>query len=115
MSPGCAENHQERQVEAAYDKATGKLRQVTVDAGKDGKPNVISYMDGNKFVRIEIDTDEDGKIDRWEYYGSDQELEQVGLSRANDGVVDAWAYQGPGGAVQRIEVSTKRNGIRNRY
>src|SRR6266704_2748571 len=79
-------------VQAIYDKEYGKLVQLTVDAKKDGKPNIYSYMDGTKFVRIEIDNDEDGKIDRWEYYGPDQKLEKVGFSRANDGKPDAWAY-----------------------
>ena len=45
------------------------------------------------FLRIEIDTNEDGKIDRWEYYGPDQKLERVGFSRSNDGKHDAWAFQ----------------------
>ena len=48
-------------VEATYDKTTGKLVQLTIDANKDGKPDIYSYMDGTKFVRIEIDKDEDGK------------------------------------------------------
>jgi hypothetical protein len=99
-----------RRVQATYDKKTGTLVQLTVDAAKDGKPNIYSYMDGPKFVRIEIDKDEDGKIDRWEYYGLDQKIEKVGLSRANDGKEDAWAYQSPDGSVSKIEVSTHRDG-----
>ena len=99
---------------AVYDKTDGTLRQLSVDAAKDGKPNVYSYMDGNKFVRIEIDKDEDGKIDRWEYYGSSQKIEKVGFSRANDGKQDAWAYQDSAGAVEKIEVSTHHDGTVNR-
>ena len=97
-------------VQATYDKQTGKLVQLTVDAKKDGKPDIYSYMDGTKFVRIEIDNDEDGKIDRWEYYGPDQKLEKVGFSRANDGKPDAWAYQAPDGSIGRVEISTHRDG-----
>ena len=33
-------------------------------------------MDGARIVRVEIDKDEDGKIDRWEYYGPDQKIEK---------------------------------------
>ena len=65
-------------------------------------------MDGTKFVRIEIDTDEDGKIDRWEYFGADQKVEKVGSSRLNDGKPDLWAYQAADGTVSRIELSSKR-------
>ncbi len=101
-------------VTAEYDNQTGKLGQLTVNAGPDNKPDVFSHMDGALFRRIEIDHDEDGKIDRWEYYSSDQKLEKVGLSRSNDGKVDSWAFQGPDGSIARIAVSTRRDGIANR-
>src|SRR5262245_28915995 len=101
-------------VQASYDKTSGRLNQVTVDAAKDGKPNIFSYMNGTKFIRIEIDKDEDGKIDRWEYYGDDQKISKVGISRANDGKPDAWMFQGPDGTVGRIEISTRRDGVVNR-
>jgi hypothetical protein len=110
---GCSP-HANSRVEAKYDQTSGLLTQLTIDAKTDGKPNIYSYMDGNKFVRIEIDKDEDGKIDRWEYYGPDQKLQKVGMSRANDGKVDSWAYEGPDGLVSRVEVSTRRNGRINR-
>lgn len=110
----CSGAQQERQIHAEYDKTTGKLSQLTVNAEKDGKPNINSYMDGTKFLRIEIDSNEDGKIDRWEYYGPDQKLERVGFSRADDGNVDAWAFQGGDGSVAKVEVSTKRDGKVNR-
>jgi EF hand len=106
----CDGQTEERGVQAKYDRGTGKLSQLTVDAARDGKPNITSYMDGAKFLRIEIDADEDGKIDRWEYYGADQKLERVGFSRAKDGKVDAWAYQDLDGSLFKVDVSTKRDG-----
>jgi hypothetical protein len=102
------------QVQATYDKQTGKLGQLTINPTKDGKPNLFSYMDGTKFVRIEIDNDEDGKIDRWEHYGKDQKITKVGFSRANDGQADSWAFQAPDGSLARMEVSTRRDGRANR-
>lgn len=110
----CGDAPREQRVQATYDKTTGKLSQLTVDITKDGKPNITSYMDGSKFQRIEIDTNEDGKIDRWEYYGADQKLERVGFSRSNDGIADAWAFQRSDGSIERVEVSTKRDGKPNR-
>src|SRR6185503_13794420 len=68
-------------VEAKYDQTTGKLSQLTMNVGRDGKPNVFSHMEGSKFVRIDVDLDENGVIDRWEYYSPDQKLEKVGISR----------------------------------
>src|SRR5688572_8829098 len=106
----CSGAPEERRVQAEYDKETGKLRQLTVDITKDGKPNITSYMDGTKFLRIEIDANEDGKVDRWEYYGADQKLERVGFSRADDGKADAWAFEASDGSIARVEVSTKRDG-----
>lgn len=110
----CRDVPSAKRVEATYDQTTGKLSRLTMDATKDGKPNITSYMKGSKFERIEIDTNEDGKIDRWEYYGPDQKLQRVGYSRSNDGIVDAWTVQGIDGATERVEVSTKRNGKANR-
>jgi len=101
-------------VAAEYDQATGNLRQLTVSPARDSKPNIVSHMNGSKFVRIEIDENEDGKIDRWEYYSPDQKIEKVGYSRLHDGVVDAWAFQAPDGGIERIEVSTRRDGRSNR-
>jgi hypothetical protein len=104
----------DERVQASYDKASGKLNQLTVDASKDGKPNIVSHMDGRKFVRIEIDKDEDGKVDRWEYYGADQKITRIGMSRANDGKADAWMFPAPDGTIGRIEVSTRHDGEANR-
>ena len=36
-------------------------------------------MDGGRVLRIELDKDEDGKVDRWEYYGPDQDAREGGL------------------------------------
>ena len=94
-------------VQAKFDPVSGKLTELVVDAKKDGKPDVYSYMDGQKFVRIEIDQDEDGKIDRWEYYGDDQKLLKVGLSSSNSGKPDTWVYQGPDGSMAKRERSLK--------
>ena len=115
LSVGCRDaSDQEASVATKYDPQNGRLSQVTINAQKDGKPNIFSYMDGSSFIRIELDKDEDGKIDRWEYYGADQKLSKVGISRSNDGKADAWIFAGPDGVVDRIEVSTRRNGIANR-
>ena len=110
----CRSDAPEQHVEAVYDQTSGRLSQLTINTAKDGKPNTFSYMNGSKFVRIELDNDEDGKIDRWEYYGADQKLERVGFSRANDGLADAWAFQGADGLVSRVEVSTRRDGKSDR-
>ena len=85
-----------------YDAQTGKLRLLKYDSDGNGKVDTVSYMDGSRVVKIEIDKDEDGKVDRWEYYSPDQKLEKVGNSRAGDGKEDAWSYADAAGAVTRL-------------
>ena len=97
-------------MQARYDKNTGKLDRLAYDANKNGRLDSWSYMDGTTVLRVEIDKDEDGRIERWEYYGPDQKLEKVGISRANDGIEDAWVYQSAGGTLARFETSAQRDG-----
>jgi len=93
-----------------YDKESGKLKLLKYDSNANGIVDTWSYMDGARVIRIEIDKDEDGKIERWEYYGPDQKLEKVGFSRENDGKEDAWSFAGPDGTIARLEISTHRDG-----
>jgi hypothetical protein len=111
LAVGCHSTPATRKdVAAVYDQETGQLRQLDYDSNKNGRPDTISYMDGTRVLRVEIDKDEDGKVERWEYYGADSKLEKVGLSGANDGVVDQWAYRGPDGTITKVEKSTRRDG-----
>ena len=99
-----------KRITPEYDTKTGRLSLLKYDANGNGVVDTWSYMDGARVVRIEIDKDEDGKIDRWEYYGADQKLAKVGFSRQNDGKEDAWSFPRPDGSIDRIEISTARDG-----
>jgi len=107
---GSGQRQTRKNIEPIYDQQTGRLKQLNYDSKNNGKFDTVSYMDGARVLRIEIDTDGDGKVDRWEFYGADQKLVKVGFSRANDGKADAWSYAGPGGKIERIEISTRRDG-----
>jgi len=111
-SVGCGQDASEarKRISPEYDKKTGKLHLLKYDSNGNGVVDTWSYMDGARVVRIEIDKDEDGKIDRWEYYGPDQKLEKIGFSREMDGKEDAWSYTAPDGSIERIEISTRRDG-----
>src|SRR5215831_16325603 len=89
-----------------YDSKTGKLTQLTYDRNKNGVIDTWTDMDGTRPVRSRIDLDEDGKIDRWEYYDEKGALVKVGFSRGNTGKADAWAYARADGKVDRIEISS---------
>jgi uncharacterized protein YuzE len=110
VSAGCQRHPETRRIEPVYDPKTGKLQLLKYDSNGNGVIDTWSYMDGARAVRIEIDADEDGKIERWEYYGASQKLEKVGFSRSKDGKEDAWSYPGAAGAIERIEMSTRRDG-----
>ena len=97
-------------IQPVYDPATGRLQQLRLDSDKNGTVDTVSYMDGTRLIRIEVDKDEDGRVERWEYYGPERRLERVGFSRANDGKEDAWSFSGPDGSVVRVDISTERDG-----
>jgi hypothetical protein len=89
-----------------YDKKTGKLTELTYDRNKNGRIDTWTDMDGTKPLRSRIDLDEDGKIDRWEYYDDKGGLARVGFSRKQDGKPDAWAYSAPDGKLGRVDISS---------
>lgn len=102
-----------RYIRADYDER-GRLQQLRYDRNKNGRVETIAIMQGARLLRIEIDADENGSTDRWEYYGDDQTLEKVGVSQANDGVPDTWAFQDSNGEISRVEISTGRDATVNR-
>jgi hypothetical protein len=93
-----------------YDPGTGRLAQLAYDANKNGKNDAVAYMDGTRLLHIDLDLDENGKVERWDFYGPNQALEKVGLSRLNDGVMDAEAFYDPPGTLRRMLISTARDG-----
>ncbi|MSO30074.1 MAG: hypothetical protein EXQ48_03905 [Acidobacteria bacterium] len=97
-----------------YDKTTGRLRRIEFDANKNGKNDTVGFMDGTQILRVELDLDENGKVERWDFYGPDQKLEKVGFSSRNDDLMDSVAFYQPDGVVARIELSPKRDGTFNR-
>ena len=79
--------------QALYD-GDGHIVRLLQDRNHDGRAEVVIvyYPDGRP-QRGEIDTDEDGVVDRWECFRSDGALEKVARSRARDGRPDTWEPQ----------------------
>jgi hypothetical protein len=90
----------------SYDKATGRLTELTFDANRNGRIDTWTEMDGSRPLRSRLDTNEDGRVDRWEYYDAAGKLSKVGFSRRADGRPDAWAYSTADGRIERVEVSS---------
>lgn len=109
LAHGCADPERERlkaTTKGSYDKATGKLTELTFDANKNGRIDTWTEMDGARPLRSRIDSNEDGRIDRWEYYDAAGALAKVGFSRKADEKPDAWVYSTPGGKVDRVVISS---------
>jgi hypothetical protein len=91
---------------ATYDHKTGALVELTYDVDRNGRIDTWVDMDGARPLRARVDRNEDGRIDRWEYYNENGALTRVGLARASVDKPDAWAYLNAGGQLVRIEVSS---------
>jgi hypothetical protein len=98
------------EIHPEYNKDSGRLERLLHDANANGVAETVSDVDGDRIVRIEVDLDEDGRPDRWEYYGENHRLERVGFSRASDGHENAWSYADPTGAVVRIDIAGEPDG-----
>ena len=86
-----------------------------LDTNGDGVVDARVEMKGTDVTRVERDTNEDGRVDAWEYYDASKHLVKVGFSLAGDGVEDAWAFRDASNQIVRVEVSTARNGKVDRW
>jgi len=105
----CSDPDQERLKKTTlptYDKDTGRLKELTFDQDKNGTIDTWTEMDAARPVLTRMDRNEDGKLDRWEYYDVNGQLQKVGFSRKDDGTPDAWAFAGADGKIERIEISS---------
>jgi hypothetical protein len=94
---------------AVYDSA-GDLLRIEYDSNGDGRPDHFAHHDGAPKARLlEIDTDYDGTINRWEHYDPDGRLVKVGSSRRGE-TPDRWAYLGPDGLASRMEYDSDGDG-----
>jgi hypothetical protein len=109
LAAACSSPEREREkagIRPTYDKTTGKLTELTYDSNHNGRVDTWTEMDGARPLRTRIDRNEDGKLDRWEYYDPGGQLQKVGFSRKDDGKADAWAFSAADGKIERIEISS---------
>jgi hypothetical protein len=64
-------------VHRIYDPATGRLAVLVYDASGNGVFDTRTFMDGERRLRKEVDENEDGLIDRIEYFGPDDKISRV--------------------------------------
>jgi hypothetical protein len=91
------------QVRPVYDDKTGRLSELQYDSNADGTRDVRVFMDGKRPVRAEIDANQDGATERWEYFDAAGRIERVGTASANDGREDTWTYVDAKEQIVKIE------------
>lgn len=95
---------------AKYDPASGRLKKFDIDQNRNGRIETFSYWDGTRLLRIEVDRDEDGKVDRWEHYGAGNKMVRIGSSSRDDEIEDTWTYPDDNGLLRMVESDADRDG-----
>ena len=70
-------NEQHPRVQRVCDPATGKLTMVAYAADGRFRIDHWCYMDGERLLRMDVDENGDGAVDRREYYGPGERLERT--------------------------------------
>lgn len=97
-----------------YDPDTGLLQELRSDRDGDGTVDTVARMDGTRIVHIEIDSDNDGQVDRREYYGPSDDRPEGIIERAEEFVggtsrIRRWEFYEEGVLV-RVEEDTTLDG-----
>jgi len=108
---GCAACSRPRVI-SVYDPDTHLVSRLDYDDEMTGGIVARTYFSNGRPVRLEVDPDGNGSIDRWEYYGADGSLARLGRSSRGDGREDTWVTQS--GYSMRVDISTRRDGFVDR-
>jgi hypothetical protein len=96
-------------IKAYYDQ-WGRLERLEEDSNGDGRRDRVSHHAGKKDPGlIEIDTDFDGRFDRWEQYDDTGHLVRVGASRSGGGP-DIWEVLDAQGQILRRDYDDDHDG-----
>ena len=91
----------------------GRLKRVALDENRDGKPEIQGLYDQGKLGRVvketQADTDDNGRIDRWERY-EDGRLLEIRSDNDGDGRADQWERFDHSGRLISIGYDTDRDG-----
>jgi hypothetical protein len=108
LAAACGQSPESSTSKGTYDRQTGQLIQITHDRNKNGRIDTWMKMEGARPISAELDTNEDGVIDRWEEYDAQGQLAKAGWTRQPGAdpakpVADTWLYPSPDGTSSRIE------------
>ena len=97
-----------------YDALTRVLVRLDWDSNGDGRIDHRTYVHRTVPYRTEIDRDDDGRVDTWEYVAADGKVRRLGTASANDGVEDTWTWPADGAGTLRIDRAQYRDGVADR-
>lgn len=100
-------------VSPVYDSDSRTITRLDYDSDADGRIDIRSYLQDGRGARLEADGNGDGRVDRWEYYRPDGQLDRLGSSSQEDGREDTWVVQT--GNQMRVDLSTLRDGVVDRH
>jgi hypothetical protein len=99
----------------AYYDSLGQLVRIEHDTNQDGRAEEIARYDGKKNPSlVEVDENSDGWIDRWEYYDEKGTLLSVGRWHKTKGQPDEWTSRDGQGRPVRIEHDDDGDGRKDR-
>jgi hypothetical protein len=91
--------------------ADGHLERVVYDSDGDHRAEVVTVFGPSGVpLRAQVDTDNDGIVDRWEYYAPDGRISKVGTARRVPGRPDLWTYPDGFGGISRKEYDDDGDG-----
>ena len=89
--------------QALYDEK-GRILRLLQDANHDGVADAqVLYWPNGQPRAGELDTDLDGRVDRWEMFGTDGRLTRIGLATRGGAAADVWARVDADGRVLSSE------------
>jgi hypothetical protein len=86
-----------------------EVQTIERDDNHDGKPDHFYTYHGGTLSKVEADRNFDGKIDEWEFYDREGQIERLELDQNFDGRPDLWRFY-ENGSLVRSEQDTDFNG-----
>ena len=89
----------------------GRLERVAYDRNGDRRAEIVTFFSpAGTALRAQIDSNDDGVVDRWEHYGPDGRIAKLGVARKTPGRPDTWSYPDGFGGVGRREYDDDGDG-----
>ncbi len=89
----------------------GKMERLIFDRDGDGRADVVVMYGANAKPTVgQIDSNQDGVVDRWEYFDTAGDLSRIGRSRRTPGTPDAWNAIDKAGTPTRSEFDEDGDG-----